>query len=193
MTQDRSKPLALALGTSPMPVREAIKQLCAQHVLELMPNRVFRVPPLSSDRITEVFEARLALEGVAAERAAQVMTPRHIQRLEQLCSEMEMATVKRDIDWYLEQNYNFHFTFYEACASDIIVPTVKTLWLTVGPCIRLLFDDTGIAETPDEFHRRAIDALRRNDTAAAREAIEEDIEAARDFFLSSARLEEMTS
>ena len=61
--------LAALFGTSAMPVRDALSQLVAANALEEMPNRSLCVPILSRDRIRDLFEARAALETLAASRA----------------------------------------------------------------------------------------------------------------------------
>src|SRR5580704_5329620 len=62
--------LADAFGTSAMPVREALNRLTAERALEAMPNRTVRVPTLTRERLGDLREARLAVEGLAVERAA---------------------------------------------------------------------------------------------------------------------------
>ncbi len=64
------KSLSEALGTSQMPVREAIRQLSAEGALEILPNRAVRVPLMTKDKFRELLKIRLALEGLAVEHAA---------------------------------------------------------------------------------------------------------------------------
>ena len=58
--------MATALGTSPMPVREALRRLEASHVLELRGGGVLAVPAPSPDELQEIREIRVSLEGLAA-------------------------------------------------------------------------------------------------------------------------------
>src|ERR1700743_3341902 len=60
--------LAAALGTSAMPVREALNRLTAERALESMPNRSVRVPSLSKDCLQDLMETRFAVEGLAVAR-----------------------------------------------------------------------------------------------------------------------------
>src|SRR6201997_888315 len=62
--------LATALGTSAMPVREALNRLAAERAIESMPNRSVRVPSLSKESLRDLMEARFAVEGLAVSRAA---------------------------------------------------------------------------------------------------------------------------
>src|ERR1700688_2035457 len=63
--------LAAHLGTSVMPVREALHKLTVERVLELLPTRSVRVPILSADRFAAICEARVVLEGAIVELAAE--------------------------------------------------------------------------------------------------------------------------
>ena len=65
--------LAAALGTSAMPVREALNRLAAERAIESMPNRSVRVPSLSKDSLRDLMETRYAVEGLAVSRAASNM------------------------------------------------------------------------------------------------------------------------
>src|SRR3977135_459733 len=65
--------LASALGTSAMPVREALNRLAAERAIESMPNRSVRVPSLSKESLRDLMEARFAIEGLAVARAATNM------------------------------------------------------------------------------------------------------------------------
>src|SRR6185312_9706733 len=67
--------LASALGTSAMPVREALNRLAAERAIESLPNRSVKVPSLSKDALHDLVETRFAVEGLAVARAAANMTP----------------------------------------------------------------------------------------------------------------------
>ena len=64
--------VAKSLGVSLTPAREALSILAAEGALEFGANRTLMVPPLSVDRLAEITRIRIALEGLAAERAARL-------------------------------------------------------------------------------------------------------------------------
>src|ERR1700729_3501493 len=76
--------LATALGTSAMPVREALNRLTVERALETLPSRTVRVPALSKDALQDLRETRFAIEGLAISRAASNMTPESLATLERL-------------------------------------------------------------------------------------------------------------
>jgi DNA-binding GntR family transcriptional regulator len=125
--------LASSLGTSPMPIREAMKHLVAASALEELPNRSVRVPRLSDSRLAELFQVREVIEGMAAKAACAHATPELIDRLEHVNNELLRSIAKRDIQACLALNQKFHFTLYEAAQSEVLMPLIESLWLQCGP------------------------------------------------------------
>src|SRR6476620_5935910 len=76
--------LSEELGISRTPLREALKLLAAEGLLELRSNRSAQIAPLRPVEIDEIFEVISALEGIAAELAASRMTSAELRRLTQL-------------------------------------------------------------------------------------------------------------
>ena len=81
--------LSEALGVSRTPLREAMKVLAAEGLVELRPNRSPRIAEIEMDRMFELFEALAGIERLAAELAAQRATDRELQRLRLLQNRME--------------------------------------------------------------------------------------------------------
>lgn len=73
--------LAATLGTSTMPVRDALKRPVAERVLEMLPNRSVRVPPMTLARMMELYDIRRPLEGLATERATARLSSRDLRAL----------------------------------------------------------------------------------------------------------------
>ena len=125
--------LASSLGTSPMPIREALNQLVAANALEELPNRSVRVPRLSAERIAELFKVRELIEGMAAKAACANVTPQLIERLDSINADLISAISNRDILRCLAKNQSFHFTLYDAANSATLAPLIESLWLQCGP------------------------------------------------------------
>lgn len=166
--------LAAAFGTSPMPVRDALGQLVAANVLEETPNRSVRVPRLSDERLSELFEIREAIEGLAAKNACRKAAPALLRELTRINRELKSAITKRDVLASLAANQEFHFTLYEAANSEVLMPLIEALWLQAGPTMYFSF----IA--PDmpwdaSAHSEVLDALRHKKPIAVQRAIARDI------------------
>src|SRR5919205_3391293 len=81
--------LAAQLGVSRTPVREALRTLSSQGLVELLPNRGARVARWSVKDLDEIYELRVMLESHAAQRAATRMSPTDADALTELCEQME--------------------------------------------------------------------------------------------------------
>lgn len=167
--------LAARLGTSPMPVREALGRLAAARVLVPGANRSFRVPPVSRPRLEELGLLRATLEGLAAERAAERLLDREVERLDRLNTRMRKAAIEKDQAGYFAANYDFHWTVYQAADAPMLSHLIEDLWLQNGPIQYFAYDDFSIFEVSVRRHDRIIDALRAKDGPAAKQAMMHDV------------------
>jgi DNA-binding GntR family transcriptional regulator len=166
--------LASSLGTSPMPIREALTQLVAANALEELPNRSVRVPRLSEKRLAELFRVREMIEGMAARAACGNATPELISRLERINRELIDAIAKRDIRACLATNQRFHFSLYEAGQSEVLMPLIESLWLQCGPT--MYFSLLSPAMPWDaSAHTEILAALRMGKPALVQRALARDI------------------
>lgn len=173
-------------GTSAQPVREAIRQLVAENALEALPNRSARVPAMSAERLEDLRQARLAIEGAAVERAATRISEEELGELRLTVASETAADDEANPEASVAENQAFHFRLYRLSGSRILPPIIEGLWLQVGPYIRR------IAETFDardgrgaQYHFAILDALARRDGAAARAALAGDINRSCDLVLAA--------
>jgi DNA-binding GntR family transcriptional regulator len=168
--------LAGALGTSAMPVRDALNRLAAERAVESLPNRGVRVPALSKDSLQDLKETRFAVEGLAVERAAVNMGGETLATLRRLIAAQSATDAKHVAESSAEQNRAFHFTIYRQSNSAVLLPIIESLWLQCGPYLRIaseMFD--GRDGRGIDFHLEIVEALARGDGKAARHALQSDI------------------
>jgi DNA-binding GntR family transcriptional regulator len=170
--------IAEAYGVSAMPVREALSRLQAEDAVIVMPNRVMRLPALTRDALAEITDMRLALEGMAAARAATLATDAERAEIAEILHDLDAAAQACAINDYLDQNARFHFAIYRAARRARLMRAIESLWLRVGPSIRLCMPDKAHLGASMAWHRRAAAAMLARDAPAARAAIEGDIAAA---------------
>jgi DNA-binding GntR family transcriptional regulator len=186
--------LAEAFGTSPMPIREALRKLVAEQALMLLPNRTVIVPAITTERLDEFRRIRIALEGMVTEEAARRITSAEVERLRNLSEEITAAGIVGDVKRYLSKNQEFHMTIYRAAALPTARRMIENLWLQIGPALNFLLtrDNAGPGINPagksNAHHRDAVTALERRDPAAARQAIVMDISDATDYIRNSQHL-----
>src|SRR5688572_28296609 len=92
----RLRDMAELLGTSTMPIREALQTLAADGLVVLSPHRGAQVPPLTAEELEELYMARLGLEGLAARLAAANVTAEELAHLRVLLREMDAAVAAGD-------------------------------------------------------------------------------------------------
>lgn len=101
--------IALRLGMSRTPVREALLRLESDGLIELVPRRGARVLPVSPDDMREIYEILTALEPEAAARLARANPSKEsLRELEPATSDMEKALAEGDLDAWAEADDRFH-------------------------------------------------------------------------------------
>lgn len=158
------------LGTSQMPVRNAVSRLSVEHALDVQPNKSIRVPKLNRAQFHEVTDIRLALEPVAASLAAERISAADQAAIATLHHQMEGT----DRDTYLVKNAEFHAAIYAQADRPMLAQMIRSCWLRVGPLFRQM-----MTRRPDpllDYHRQAVQALAAGDPLAAAAAIRQDIQ-----------------
>lgn len=177
------KALADQFGTSPMPVREALRRLAAECGLEVARNGSVRVPSVSRLHLDDLCRARTALEGLATECATTVIAPERIAEALSIAREHERLGRAGEVYAMLRKNQEFHFVIYENSGSDVLPQLIEMLWLRFGPYMRMLSDlvkrqmEEGSLPDYSTHHYAILDALSARDAGLARAAMERDIEA----------------
>ena len=166
--------LAESIGTGVTPAREAIRRLTAEGALVTLENRRIAVPAMTAHRLQQIELVRLTVEPELAEAAVARCHPNDINELERLDDQVDQAIQRGDIHGYLEANYRFHFHLYRLADAQILHRIAETLWLRVGPSLRVVCGRYGTANLVDH-HRAAIQALRQGDAQKTREAMTQDI------------------
>jgi DNA-binding GntR family transcriptional regulator len=172
--------LAAMLGTSQMPVREAMRRLAQEKTLEILPNRTMRVPLLSAQRFDELADIRAELEGHAAARAAERMTAAEFGEIKSANEEMSRAIDRGDGAAANVMNERLHFAVYRAAKSEVLLSVIDALWQQSGPYLaslirRLLRDSESPSNMALLHHYELLAALGKGDPVAARQAMTADI------------------
>ena len=166
--------LAASFQTSTTPVREALRRLENEGGLVAGPNRMLAVPEPDLATVRELYDIRLAVEGMAAARAAARITAAELATVEAACDAMAAAVEVAAIERYLEENWRFHAAIYAAGRAPLLQGVIEGLWLRAGPLIRLVPGPAHFAQSM-RSHRAALAALRAGDAQAAGAAIERDL------------------
>ncbi|WP_341304138.1 GntR family transcriptional regulator [Pseudomonas sp. TMP25] len=167
--------LAAEWGTSPMPVRAALQRLVAEGALEGEPQRSVRVPPMTRARYQHIYQVRLSLEGLAVELATPNLSAANLSELREFVALMDSAIEQRNVQAYLHANSQFHLRLYSACGNPVLLRSIESLWLQVGPFFNRLFTEADLSLRLNDFHEEAFAAIQAGDAKAARQAVEQDL------------------
>lgn len=149
----RAEALADELGVSRTPIREAFRQLHADGLIEIVPNRGARVARISDEDLESTYELHALLEGYAARRAAEEDLA-DTERLAELCAEMErvQATGTPDrFDELTRLNLEFHGDIHRA-SGNVVMPGMIASFAQ-----RSLVKHTFATYTPAEIERALAD------------------------------------
>lgn len=120
--------LARSLGMSPMPIREALRRLDSVGLVENVPHRGARVTDLSSGDLVDVYAARLALETLAIQLAAENFTAED-ERAAREALKAHRAAVKRgEVKQIWVTHTRFHLSLYQASRSSWLPRLIRPLW-----------------------------------------------------------------
>lgn len=121
------KQIATEYGLSDIPVREAMKELRAEGLVETIPHVGSRVVGFSPENIKDMLEMRECLETFAAELAVQRADDSLIQRLEENYAEAGKALSANDIQRYSELNKAFHRLIIDASGNQLLINAISDL------------------------------------------------------------------
>ena len=167
--------IAKRLDVSKTPVREALRMLVHEGLVEVKPRQGYRVTDVTLADVQEVFHMRLLLEPAAAELAAERATAEQLQELRSLV-EADENTALSDQVW---QPSRFHATLAEASGNSRLAATLRNL---VEEMQRLHFMGLDVEDSVAVYaveHRELVDALLKGNHHLAGEIARRQVETSR--------------
>jgi DNA-binding GntR family transcriptional regulator len=117
--------IADELNVSRTPIREAIRQLELEGLVESVPNKGATVKGITKKDMEDIYHIRRVLEGLAAKWAVMQITEDEIAELQEIYDLMEFYTQKNDIENISKLNTKFHQIIYHASKSSILLNILK--------------------------------------------------------------------
>lgn len=167
--------LANELKISRTPIREALKQLELEGLVESIPNKGVYVKGFSSRDIDDMFEIRLALEGLAIQLAIDRMDEVHLAKIRDVFELMEFYTMKNDQDKINDLNILYHETIYQATQSQYFEQLLKDVHYYVSVTSRHSITQPERLETALLEHRAILEAIVAGDKEKAQKTIQKHI------------------
>jgi DNA-binding GntR family transcriptional regulator len=162
--------LAGRFATSITPVREALRQLQAEGLVEGQSHRGVTVASPDLEQITSIYVLRRLVEPYAAQRAALRLSRQDFARAREINRQLLEAQQSKDQLAARHLNHEFHFVFYHACGLPTVVAEIERLWATF-PWTELQLHVVRDRESIRE-HSEILDAVVEDDQPAIQERFE---------------------
>jgi DNA-binding GntR family transcriptional regulator len=171
--------LAEEMGISRTPLREALKVLEAEGLVELRPRRGAFVADLTEEDLNEIFPVMALLEGRCAYEAARKAKPEDVERLEAIHAKLEEAAAAGDIATYYEHNYAFHLDVQELSGNRWLQRMTNELRRFLKLLRGRQLNLPGRMEASLNEHRLLMAAFRNRNPAAAEKIMHDHVIAQR--------------
>lgn len=165
--------IADRFGTSRIPVRDALRRLEADGLVETDSRGIYSVTRFGVDDLKEVYNLRELLEGHLMTRACGRLGIAELDELDQLQRDMDEAEAKGDPEAYVALNQQFHHALYDAAAQPRTQKLIFSLWQGMPPLTPLTIENR-MAESSRE-HWAILQALRAGDSEGAARAMRQHI------------------
>lgn len=162
----RQEDVAQRLGASRLPVREALRMLEAEGLVEHEANKGARVPRLDMHEVDVIYQMRERLEPLALAESIPRVTELDVRRLRHLQEQIEAGD---DVGRFLELDREFHLLTYSGCQIEQLSSMVRRLWNSTQHYRRAFVSLSGPGRmwVINAEHRLLLDAIERHDTTDA--------------------------
>jgi DNA-binding GntR family transcriptional regulator len=170
--------LAPAIGVSTTPLREALRRLSSEGLVELGAHRDARVSELTAEEARDLLEMRRSLDPLAVSLAAERRTKEDIQAMREAARGLQpLAADPTVVD--LVAHRRFHAAVYRASHNDLLIATLDSLWDKADRYRRLGLEiPRGQAERDQKAaeHTRLLDCIVAGDGDGAAQVMRDHIE-----------------
>lgn len=165
LKQDR---LAAAFGVSRMPVREALRQLEAEGLIEFIPHRGAIVAKAEPLKISEIYEIRRLLEAYALKRSIPNLTN---QELAKASSILDDVASERDVTKKGALNRQFHLALYAGFRGKRMIGVIEAQYFAIDRYSRTLPSQGGGQDRSYKEHREILRLCSYHDAKGAAKAL----------------------
>lgn len=177
----RIRDIAAQLGTSVMPVREAIRRLEENGLAESLPHRGAVVKSLTPEELLDIYTVRRLLEIEATRQGAEHSTAEDLAAMESELKAIEQALGADQSVAYLNHDENLLSVVYAASGNPVLLNTIQTLWQRCRPykIVGVKGDQRSMGQHElVMFQQRLVEAVRAGDPEEAVAATAGSLDAA---------------
>jgi DNA-binding GntR family transcriptional regulator len=171
----RHSELASAFGVSLIPIREAMRRLEVERLVDSVPNKGARVAPVSLKDVQDVYATRVLLEVEALRRAWPRLDEAAVAEIRELREAM-VERVRRDDPRFYDLHRKVHFGLYERSGSPWLVHVIEIVWSHTERYRRLAAKLRNFVDEGADLHGVVLDAIAAGHVEKATEALRRDLE-----------------
>jgi DNA-binding GntR family transcriptional regulator len=162
----RQVSLARKLGSSRLPVREALRTLEGEGLVSIEPHKGARVTKLDPEELHVLYRARAGIEPIVIADSVSRLTTEQIERADQILTEIEKGVGLVD---FLLLDREFHLLTYAGCRSQHLLSIIDRLWNSTQHYRRAFVTQTGDTwrDVTNAEHRLLYDAVRTRNSEVA--------------------------
>lgn len=170
--------LCANLGVSRTPIREALRRLEQEHIIEISGKGIVVLGVTDQD-LHDIYDIRREIEGAAAAKTAENITDEEIDSLREILELQEFYVSKKDADHIRLMDSRFHQMVYRFTKSSVYFDTLMPLHKKVQKHRKKSVENNSRAQSSLEEHRRIFEAIAARDPKAAERAMIAHVENAR--------------
>lgn len=163
--------LSESLGVSKTPVREALQELRRSGLVQIAPKSGTVVFLPDEKELTDIFDLRLLLELGSAERLFERRFEETLAKMTSVVGQMQAAVAAKDYRAYRQLNSDFHKAIVAGSDNAMIVEAYAPLSLKIDALRNRGLEVVSVIERSLAFHEKLLDLLRRQESAAFRDAL----------------------
>lgn len=161
--------LSKKLGVSRTPIREALRQLEQEGLVEIYPNRGAYVKGITYKDVEDIFRIRARLEGLCAEMAVSSITQEQLDKLDEIILLSKFYEKKKDMEHLLKMDSQFHEVLFESCGSKMLEHQLKDYHQYVQKARLRSLKRQERAKKSTMEHEEILDAIKARDAQKADE------------------------
>jgi len=167
--------LSEEMGVSRTPIREAIRQLELEGLVQYIPNKGAIVKGVSAQDIEDIYTIRMMIEGLAARWAAEKITPGELEEMKEALEFEEFYTIKNDTVHLLKYDSKFHDIIFRASKSKPLMHTLSSFHHYVQRARSASLSTPGRAQKVLEEHKAILQAIMDRDANRAEQLTTEHV------------------
>nr|WP_307991639.1 GntR family transcriptional regulator [uncultured Niameybacter sp.] len=171
----RESSIASELGVSRTPVREAIRQLELEGLVQSIPNKETFVAGITDEDVEDIYLIRSRLEGLAARKAAMKITEEELRQMEEILALTAFYVEKNEFNQLKELDHKFHDIIYKATHSKTLNHMLSDFHQYVQKARKASISTPGRAKESWKEHEAIYLALKERNGERAEKLIEQHI------------------